>query len=86
MNAVSKKLRPVRFHFKKEKDWHYGFIAQEVQEVLPEAVKPFEDGYLSLNYQELIAPLYALVQEQEERIKQLEDRIDMLERRMDDGK
>ena len=83
---MARHIHPVRFTFKGDDIVHYGFIAQDVQEFIPGAVRKEKDGYLSLNYQELIAPLYALAQEQEERIKQLEDRIDMLERRMDDGK
>ena len=34
-----------------------------------------KDGYLTLTYHELIAPLYALVQEQEKRIETLEKQL-----------
>ena len=78
---IAKRLRPVSFNYVGDdtQKVHYGFIAQEVEPVLPSTVSEGKDGYLSLNYQELIAPLYALVQEQEKRITQLEDRLKELE-------
>lgn len=77
---IAKRLRPVQFRFMKSEDIEYGFIAQEVQEIIPAAVnKSIDNDYLMLNYQELIAPLYALVHEQEDRIKQLEERLNTLE-------
>ncbi len=51
-----KRLHTVRFHYKKDNPLHLpsdhamtGFIAQEVQEVIPDAVKQRADGYLELN-------------------------------------
>ena len=78
---IAKRLRPVSFNYVGDdtQKVHYGFIAQEVEPVLPSTVSEGRDGYLSLNYQELIAPLYALVQEQEKRITQLEARLKALE-------
>lgn len=78
---IAKRLRPVSFNYVGDdtQKVHYGFIAQEVEPVLPSTVSEGKDGYLSLNYQELIAPLYALVQEQEKRITQLEARLKALE-------
>jgi hypothetical protein len=78
---IAKRLRPVSFNYVGDdtQKVHYGFIAQEVEPVLPSTVSEGKDGYLSLNYQELIAPLYALVQEQERRITQLEARLKALE-------
>ena len=78
---TAKHLLPVKFRFKGGEKFHYGFIAQDVQKVMPDTVLEGEDGYLSLTYHELIAPLYALVQEQEDRINQLEERLKQLERR-----
>ena len=42
---------------------HYGFIAQELQKLYPELVNEDEDGYLSINYVELIPLLVQAVQE-----------------------
>lgn len=75
----ARQLRPVQFRFKDNDKIHYGFIAQEVQKSLPDTVSEDDRGYLMLNYQELIAPLYALVQDQEKRITQLEKRLEALE-------
>ena len=76
---TAKHLMPVQFRFKGDDKLHYGFIAQDVQKVIPDTVQEGDDGYLSLTYHELIAPLYALVQEQEDRINQLEIRLKAME-------
>ena len=51
-----KKLRTVRYHYKQDNPVHLphdqamvGFIAQEVRDVIPDAVKERADGYLELN-------------------------------------
>ena len=78
---AARQLRPVSFHFRGdvEKKTHHGFIAQDIQKIFPDAVTEDDAGVLHLNYQELIAPLCALVQHQEERITQLEKRLETLE-------
>jgi len=76
---IAKRIRPVSFRFKTEPKKRYGFIAQEVQEVMPDAVIEDDNGYLSLNYEQMIAPLYALVQEQQARIDDLETKVSRLE-------
>ena len=76
---IAKKLKPVQFCFKGSDRIQYGFIAQDVQELIPEAVHEGRNGYLMLNHSEIIAPLCALVLEQEERINQLEKRLEALE-------
>lgn len=81
---LARKLRPVAFRFAKATDErHYGFIAQEVQEIVPDAVSVGPKGYLGLNYTELIAPILALVQEQEKRIEELERKVSDLEAERD---
>ena len=78
---IAKQIHPVSYQYKyiDEDKTRYGFIAQEVQKVIPDVVSEDKDGYLSLNYEQLIAPLYALVQEQQARIEKLEDKISRLE-------
>ena len=76
---IARHLLPVRFRFKDDDKIHYGFIAQDVQKVISDVVDESTDGYLTLTYHELIAPLYALVQEQEDRIERLENRLKALE-------
>jgi Chaperone of endosialidase len=51
---------------------HFGFIAQEVQQVYPNLVKENENGKLSVNYVELIPLLVQANQEKEAKIKALE--------------
>lgn len=76
---IAKSLKPCKYQYKGCDEVRYGFIAQEVQEIMPDAVVEDDNGYLSLNYEQMIAPLYALVQEQQTRIDELENRIDRLE-------
>ena len=76
---TAKHLLPVKFRFKGDNKIHYGFIAQDVQKVIPDVVDESTDGYLTLTFHELIAPLYALVQEQEDRIDRLEAQLKALE-------
>jgi hypothetical protein len=57
---------------------HYGVIAQELQEVLPDLVKNTGDN-LSVAYTELIPFLIKAIQEQQAKIEELETRIEALE-------
>jgi hypothetical protein len=50
---------------------HYGLVAQEVQEVLPDLVNENESGYLSVNYIGLIPILMEAVKEQQALIQTL---------------
>jgi hypothetical protein len=70
---------------------HYGLIAQELQEVLPELVmqqhfqnadKTTQVDYLGVNYNELIPILIKGMQEQQAKIDSLESRLEELEKRM----
>lgn len=77
--SVVLNLRPVRYRFISDPETiHYGFIAQEVQEIIPSAVTVGDNGFLGLNYSELIAPAIATIQKQEERIAALEAEIGKL--------
>lgn len=67
------KLRPVQYKYKnanKSNDpIRYGFIAQELSEVLPNLVKKMPDGTLAINYTDLI-PI--LVKNQQNHILQID--------------
>ena len=52
-----------------------GFIAQEVQQVLPYAVHPGNNGYLTMNDRPILAHLHKAVIELEERIKAIETKL-----------
>jgi hypothetical protein len=78
-------LRPVLYSWAGQgKKLHYGLIAQEVREVLPEVVSESkgEDHTLSLNYSELVPVLVKAVQEQQSQIKDQAEQIAALEARL----
>lgn len=69
---ILKKLNPSSYHFKTEEfpeknfesQLAYGFIAQELEEVLPELVKEDAQGYKAVNYTGIIPILTSAIQEQ----------------------
>ena len=52
---------------------HYGLIAQELREIYPELVEEGEDGYLSVNYIELIPILIKSIQELKAEVNALQN-------------
>ncbi|MDY6249219.1 MAG: tail fiber domain-containing protein [Prevotella sp.] len=50
---------------------HFGFIAQELQEVYPDLVYQKDDGYLAVNYTELIPILVQSIKELNEKVEML---------------
>jgi len=82
-DAVSKvqKLKGVTY-FRNDNDdenRQAGLIAQDVELVLPEAVRETEDGIKSVNYNATIALLVESIKEQQTLINRLEKRINTLE-------
>ena len=85
------KLSPKSYHLKSENNLNgenlvtlkknYGFIAQEMQDVLPEIVtgKETETEYLGLDYNSILAVAVKAIQEQNKSIQELEARIKTLE-------
>ena len=75
-------LRPVRFVWRHDGSKSMGFIAQDVQKVLPDLVARTNpkksDSYLSVNYAAIVAPLTAAVQEQQREIVELRAEIKAL--------
>lgn len=79
------KLRPTRYHFKTQKDeepLHSGFIAQEVEEIMPEIVSQ-RDGVRGIDYQGLIPVTVAAVQEQQKKMDSLADENAALKQRLE---
>lgn len=78
--AKIKKLRGVYFEWKdgRVEGRQVGVIAQEVKEVFPEAVMEDEQGFLSVSYEDLIAPLFEAVNELSDRNKKLKERLEAL--------
>jgi ethanolamine utilization microcompartment shell protein EutS len=67
-------LNPVSFYWKDEsidKEKHFGFIAQEIEEVLPELVRQDSQGKKLLNYNEFIPFLVQALKEQQKEIEEL---------------
>lgn len=85
-------LRPVLFSWKNENDLSGGFIAQDVANIIPEAVKIFPDvelegGRYSLHYDTILATAVGALQDQqkiivdqEQKIKKLEERLSIIEK------
>ena len=68
------KLNPVSFYWKDEnidKEKHFGFISQEVEEVLPELIRQDSQGKKLLNYNEFIPFLVQALKEQQKEIEEL---------------
>ncbi len=82
-NALEKikKLRGVEFNWKNESansKKHLGLIAQEVEKVFPEAVSTDKNGYKSVEYANLIAPLVETLKQQQEILDKQEREINKL--------
>jgi len=77
------KLKPVEFEMKdypgKTK---IGFIANDVQKVIPELVTEGPEGYLAIEYGALSTVAIAAIQEQQKIIDRQEQKIDELEKRL----
>lgn len=52
---------------------HFGLIAQELQELYPELVEEGQDGFLSINYVELVPILIRSIQELSQKVEELEN-------------
>lgn len=57
------------------KEKQYGFIAQEVEKVIPEAVTKDGDGLRSMSYSSIIPLLVEGIKEQQKELKQLQSKI-----------
>lgn len=73
-------LRPITYDWKDNSNKDIkGFIAQEVQQVLPESVMENPTGYLSLETQTMIPVLVKAIQEQQAMIEELKAKVAALE-------
>lgn len=64
-------LNPVSFDWKENGNHSLGLIAQEVEPIVPSAIREETSGYKSLDYKQLIAPMVAAIQELSKENKEL---------------
>ncbi|MFW6070219.1 MAG: tail fiber domain-containing protein, partial [bacterium] len=82
--ATALAMRPVTYRGKgaaKDGRRALGLVAQELRDVLPEAVSEMEGGQLGIDYGRLTPIALAAIKEQHETIQALEARIEELEAR-----
>ena len=77
-------LRPVTFDWKASDiddipNERYGFIAQEVEEVIPEAVANRKNGFKGVKYELLVPVLIEAVKELSGTVSKLEEKLEKLE-------
>lgn len=73
------KLRPVTYEWKEhDNGTRLGFIAQELEEVIPEIVTQDEKGNYGVRYAELIPVLTKCIKEQQTQIEQLTQKVEKL--------
>lgn len=81
---VIKELKPAKFKYNKTLDglddnrFHIGFIAQDLAKIFPMTEYSLvgeKEGYLYVNYHELIPVLVMAIKEQQEKIEKLEKKI-----------
>lgn len=78
------RLTGVSFNWKKDGTPSVGVLAQEVEAVLPEAVHTDAEGFKSVNYDALIAPLIQAIKEQQEEMDTLKKEIEALKQQRAD--
>jgi hypothetical protein len=73
-----KQLKGVTYNYKGNERTSIGFIAQEVEPVLPEVVSTDADGFKSIGYANIVALLSEAIKEQQVMIDELRAEIDAL--------
>jgi hypothetical protein len=69
-----------------DKTRQFGFIAQEVEKVLPEIISKGEDGLLSLDYGKVTPLLVEAIKQQQRHIEQQQQQIDNQQKEIDELK
>jgi trimeric autotransporter adhesin len=75
-------LKPVNFQWIKGEENDLGFIAQDVADIIPEAVDTNWNSDLLMRYESIIPILTKAIQEQQALIKALEQRILILRKQI----
>lgn len=78
------KLHPIRYRYKedngmgiRDRDEHVGFVAQDVQRVIPEAVTENNKGYLLVNNDPILWTMLNAIKEQQREIATLRAQLRM---------
>jgi hypothetical protein len=76
------KLNPIRYRYKeqnalgiKDQEEHVGFVAQDVQKVIPEAVSADDLGYLLVNNDPILWAMLNAIKEQQMLISRQQDQL-----------
>ncbi len=75
---VINKLNPVSFNWKADDKADEGLLAQEVLDIVPNAVSGSEEDMYQMDYSKLVTPLIAAIQEQQTQIDALQSEINIL--------
>jgi hypothetical protein len=84
--ALDKVLRLNGVYFNKKETpdlTELGFIAQEVEQVIPELVSEMEDGIKTVAYSRVAAVLVETIKEQQAQIEELKDLVAQLSKKLD---
>lgn len=73
-----KQLKGVSYNYKGNERTSIGFIAQEVEPILPEVVSTDGDGFKSVGYANIVALLSEAIKEQQAMIEELRAEIEVL--------
>lgn len=88
MSSIIKQIRPVSFKYKKHTDSkynRYGFIAQELEAVLPSVIMTDKaSGMKAVNYNDMIAVLALGIQSIDSRITNVDTKLNELADKQDD--
>ena len=75
---VINELNPVAYNWKESGQADEGLIAQEVKEIVPNAVSGSEEDYYQMDYSKLVVHLVKAVKEQQTQIEALQSEINLL--------
>ena len=75
---VINELNPVAYNWKADGKADEGLIAQEVQEIVPNAVSGSEEEMYQMDYSKLVVHLVKAIQEQQTQIETLQSEINLL--------
>lgn len=68
-------IRPVTFSWKDTNKTAYGFIAQELEQIMPELVNTSDNGYKSVGYTQLIPYLVAIIKELKQEVENIKETV-----------